>query len=121
MDLTGYPVPVTEHTVRANGIDIWYLEAGDIYEAATGRGWAMHSYTAVPGPPRREVWPRSEYAGQYASPNFPLVLLANAAWLVFPLIIIGRMWRSPSPFTRAVVPAPAHAPSWMEDTTEAGQ
>jgi hypothetical protein len=62
-----------------------------------------------------------EAAGQYASPNFPLVLLANAAWLVFPLIIIGRMWRSSSPFTRAVVPAPAQASKWMEDTTEAGQ
>ena len=27
--LTGYPVPVTEHTVHANGIDIWYVEAGE--------------------------------------------------------------------------------------------
>ena len=26
-----------------------------------------------------------EYAGQYASPDFPLVLLANLPWLVFPL------------------------------------
>jgi pimeloyl-ACP methyl ester carboxylesterase len=29
MDLSAYPVPVTEHTVRANGIDIWYVEAGE--------------------------------------------------------------------------------------------
>jgi hypothetical protein len=62
-----------------------------------------------------------ESAGQYASPNFPLVLLANLAWLAFPLIIIGRMWRSPSPFTRAVTAAPAHAPNRMQETTEAGQ
>jgi hypothetical protein len=62
-----------------------------------------------------------EAAGQWASPNFPLVLLANAAWLAFPLIIIGRMWRSPSPFTRAVAPSPAQASKRMEDTTEAGQ
>lgn len=43
-----------------------------------------------------------EYAGQNASPNFPLVLLANLPWLVFPFIIIGRMWRAERPFTRAV-------------------
>jgi hypothetical protein len=29
MDLSIYPVPVTEHTVHANGIDIWYVEAGE--------------------------------------------------------------------------------------------
>jgi hypothetical protein len=91
------------------------------YETATSRGWAMHSYRHVPGPRRRRVGPRSEYAGQNASPNFPLVLLANAAWLAFPLIIIGRRWGSPTPFTRVVAAAPAHTRSWMEDTTEAGQ
>jgi hypothetical protein len=29
MDLSIYPVPVTEHTVHANGIDIWYVDAGE--------------------------------------------------------------------------------------------
>jgi pimeloyl-ACP methyl ester carboxylesterase len=29
MALTGYPVPVTDHTVRANGIDLHYVEAGE--------------------------------------------------------------------------------------------
>jgi hypothetical protein len=62
-----------------------------------------------------------EYAGQWAAPNFLMVLLSNAAWLVFPLTIIGRMWRSPSPFTRAVAAAPAQTPSRMGETTEAGQ
>jgi hypothetical protein len=76
-----------------------------------------------------------EYAGQYASPNFPLVLLANLPWLVFPLIIIGRMWRAQPPFSRQVsrapvrmmetgtanqMPARAQSSDWME-TTEAGQ
>ena len=42
-----------------------------------------------------------EYAGPYASPNFPVVLLANLPWLVFPVFIIARMWRSPNPFTSA--------------------
>ena len=43
-----------------------------------------------------------ERAGQWASPDFPLVLLANLPWLVLPLVIIGRMWRSERPFTRLV-------------------
>ena len=43
-----------------------------------------------------------EYAGQYASPDFPLVLLANLPWLVFPCVIIGRMWRTERPFTLMV-------------------
>jgi hypothetical protein len=42
-----------------------------------------------------------EYAGPYASPNFPVVLLANLPWLFFPVFIIARMWRSPNPFTSA--------------------
>jgi hypothetical protein len=28
------------------------------------------------------------------------VLLANLAWLLVPLAIIVRIWRSPTPFTR---------------------
>ena len=42
-----------------------------------------------------------EYAGAYASPHFGWVLLANLAWLVFPCLIIGRMWRAERPFTAA--------------------
>jgi pimeloyl-ACP methyl ester carboxylesterase len=29
MDLSAYRIPVTEHSVRANGLDIWYVEAGE--------------------------------------------------------------------------------------------
>ena len=43
-----------------------------------------------------------EYAGQYPAPNFLLVLLSNLAWIIFPLIIIGRMWRSERPFSQPV-------------------
>jgi pimeloyl-ACP methyl ester carboxylesterase len=28
MDLSAYPIPVTEHTVRVNDLDIWYVECG---------------------------------------------------------------------------------------------
>jgi hypothetical protein len=60
----------------------------------------MRLYRHIRGRQHWRIGPRSEYAGQYASPNFPLVLLANVPWLVFPLIIIGRMWRSERPFTQ---------------------
>ena len=43
-----------------------------------------------------------EYAGVHASPNFPVVLLENLPWLLFPLFIIYRMWRYEHPFTRIV-------------------
>jgi hypothetical protein len=42
-----------------------------------------------------------EYAGIHATPNFPVVLLENLPWLLFPLYIIYRMWRYEHPFTRA--------------------
>jgi hypothetical protein len=48
-----------------------------------------------------------EYAGPHATPHFPIVFLANLAWLVFPIVIIARMWRSETPFTRAGSAAPA--------------
>jgi hypothetical protein len=42
-----------------------------------------------------------EIAGPYATPHLPIVILANLAWLLFPLYIIYRMWSSPTPFTRS--------------------
>ena len=41
-----------------------------------------------------------EFAGANATPYFSLVLLFNLPWLVFPIIIIARMWRAEHPFTR---------------------
>jgi hypothetical protein len=41
-----------------------------------------------------ELW------GAFASPMPGIVLAANAAWLVFPLLILWRMWRSPHPFSK---------------------
>ncbi len=45
-----------------------------------------------------------ELAGPHAAPHFPIVLLANLAWLLVPLAIIARMWRLPTPFTRDTKP-----------------
>jgi hypothetical protein len=40
-----------------------------------------------------------EIAGTKATPHFPIVLLANLPWLLFPIYILYRMWRYPEPFT----------------------
>jgi hypothetical protein len=42
-----------------------------------------------------------EFAGPHATPHFPVVFAANLPWLVFPVLIISRMWPSATPFTRA--------------------
>ncbi|HEX2346937.1 MAG TPA: emopamil-binding family protein [Ktedonobacterales bacterium] len=44
-----------------------------------------------------------EYGGPHATPHFPIVLLLNLPWIIFPALIIARMWRSEHPFTRAAV------------------
>lgn len=73
-----------------------------------------------------------EYAGTFASPHFPLVLLANLPWLVFPIIIIGRMWRAERPFAAPcarpaaqrdgiAAPLPVSAQPAIMDTAEDGQ
>lgn len=41
-----------------------------------------------------------EFAGPPKAPSFLMVFLANASWWIFPVIIIARMWRSETPFTR---------------------
>jgi hypothetical protein len=47
-----------------------------------------------------------EVQGAYATPALPRVMLANAAWLVFPILVLIRMWRSAYPFS---APRPAIA------------
>ncbi len=39
-----------------------------------------------------------EVLGEHASPELFRVFLANAAWVVFPLIVLFRMWKSTDPF-----------------------
>lgn len=40
-----------------------------------------------------------EVRGDHASPHLGRVFLSNAAWLIFPVIVLWRMWRSVTPFT----------------------
>jgi hypothetical protein len=40
-----------------------------------------------------------EAFGEHPAPNFQVVFAANLPWLVVPIYIIYRMWRSPTPFT----------------------
>jgi len=39
-----------------------------------------------------------EIAGPHATPQLAMVLLANAAWLIFPVLVLLRMWKSERPF-----------------------
>jgi len=57
-----------------------------------------------------------EYAGATPSPNFPLVLLANLPWLLFPLLILARMGRTDHPFTQTA-DTQAEAPVLAETNT----
>ena len=40
-----------------------------------------------------------EINGEHATPALFRVLLANAAWVIFPILVLYRMWRSVSPFS----------------------
>jgi hypothetical protein len=48
-----------------------------------------------------------EAFGQYSSPHLPVVIAANLAWIVFPLIILFRLGVNEHPFTRRVSSTPA--------------
>jgi hypothetical protein len=41
-----------------------------------------------------------ELFGPFHAPNFLPVALANAAWLIIPLLLIVRMWNAEKPFTQ---------------------
>ncbi len=43
-----------------------------------------------------------EIYGPYQSPQLPIVLLANAPWILMPIFVVYRMGRAPHPFTRTV-------------------
>lgn len=47
-----------------------------------------------------------ELVGPHATPEPAVVLAANAAWAIVPVILIARMWRNPHPFTREDAPSP---------------
>ena len=48
-----------------------------------------------------------ETSGQFASPKLPIVAALNLPWLLMPVAIIARMWRSEHPFTRELPGHPA--------------
>jgi hypothetical protein len=39
-----------------------------------------------------------EIAGPHKTPQLPMVLFANLAWLVFPIVVLFRMWSRERPF-----------------------
>ena len=60
-----------------------------------------------------------EFVGPSASPQPLIVLLENLAWVLFPIYIIYRMWRSPAPFTRPAQ-ATATQPVREQGSVESG-
>ena len=48
-----------------------------------------------------------ELKGVHAAPSPAIVVAANAAWMVVPVIVIWRVWRSEHPFTREAAPEAA--------------
>jgi hypothetical protein len=47
-----------------------------------------------------------ERFGPYATPQFPMVLLANLPWLLLPLAVTARLARAEHPFTEVVEDVP---------------
>lgn len=41
-----------------------------------------------------------EVLGEHASPQLPRVFMSNAAWVIFPIIVLFRMWKSATPFAK---------------------
>ena len=43
-----------------------------------------------------------ETVGEHATPELMRIYLANLGWVVFPVIVMYRMWRSQNPFAEKV-------------------
>lgn len=61
-----------------------------------------------------------EMGGTHATPNLPVVLLANLPWLLFPVYIVYRMWRYPTPFTEASTARETPVPQTITETGTLG-
>jgi hypothetical protein len=58
-----------------------------------------------------------EMAGDHATPHFPLVLALNLPWLVVPLLVIYRMWKSAHPFTEQASVTAIHPAAAITSTS----
>jgi hypothetical protein len=54
--------------------------------------WAAVMMTNVTIILSEETW------GPHATPQLGMVLFANAAWFIFPVLVLVRMWKSEKPF-----------------------
>jgi hypothetical protein len=63
-----------------------------------------------------------EFAGPNAAPRPFFVVLENLAWVLFPIYIIYRMWRSPAPFSRPsqTTSAQTAQPAGQQGSVESG-
>lgn len=62
-----------------------------------------------------------EYGGPHATPHFPIVLLLNLPWIIFPALIIARMWLSEHPFTRAAESSAPDTATQAVSRTDSGK
>lgn len=71
-----------------------------IYAFARGRAWIRLISIVWASVMLTNVWIIlfEEVLGEHASLELPRILLANAAWVIFPMLVLWRMWRSPNPF-----------------------
>jgi hypothetical protein len=82
-----------------------------IYAFITGKAWIrlpslMWAVSMASG----VIMILSEEAfGQYRTSHFALVALANAAWIIFPIIVLIRMGGTAPPFAKPIASAPASA------------
>ncbi|HEX9017944.1 MAG TPA: emopamil-binding family protein [Anaerolineaceae bacterium] len=61
-----------------------------------------------------------EIYGPHATPHLPVVFLLNLPWLVFPALLIYRMWHFPHPFTEPVLPFEPVASSSLQRASSTG-
>jgi hypothetical protein len=78
---------------------------GPFYAVAIYAWWKGKSWIRLPGIMWASVMLTNvsiilfeEINGEHATRHLDRVLLSNAAWVVFPLIVLFRMWRSARPF-----------------------
>lgn len=90
---------------------IWIdsLFFGPFYAVAVYAFWKGKNWIRLPGIMWASVMMTNvtiilfeEINGEYATPELGRVLLANACWLIFPIILLVRMWKSNRPFDAPV-------------------
>jgi hypothetical protein len=108
--------PFWQMTIWIDLIFFGPFYAAAIYAFIRGRDWIRVPALVWSGTMMANVLIilMEEKYGVHATPKFPMVLMANLAWLLLPLAMIARMIKD-HPFTE-----PAVAPGWSGSGTTPG-